>query len=477
MPKIQNPVLFSSYFRVDPDLFRASGIIDPFINVDTPLFIDPVLLEKSDHPAISDSAFKSFKDHFTKFIRLLAISKAEGDAAWKGARRLLDLQEPPENGLGYGGTRRSGSSRPEDVRLAIMRTAKEIIELGSHDPEMVSLMGFFEENVGPDTISDFTTRVIFDSLAAITESFCCENAIPVHYTVLSDASKLPLIPSRLGRKTPLILVPSDIVRELPIAKDWSDIEMAAFENAQIRHRVNALLAGIAQPTVAERKSALRTVALSSPDSFEHFLMVVKEHVTSYDPLVDALGYYKIKQILAHGFEGLRSEHGYDLSAGPEEIKKFVVETLHVFKHHVENGNLWEELWINGKPKKERAAQLIYFAIADAFCRANNLDISPEANMGGGPVDFKFSKGYRARVLVEMKRSSGAVRHGYEKQLEIYKDATQTQYGIFVIIDYGDLGDKLSYIYDVRRQRLARGESASDIVVIDARKKASASRRH
>jgi hypothetical protein len=23
-------------------------------------------------------------------------------------------------------------------------------------------------------------------------------------------------------------------------------------------------------------------------------------------------------------------------------------------------------------------------------------------MGGGPIDFKFSKGYRARVLVELK---------------------------------------------------------------------------
>lgn len=65
---------------------------------------------------------------------MLGISQNEGDAAWKGARRLLDLNEPPENGLGYGGTGRSGISRPDKVREAMMRTSKEIIELGSNDP-------------------------------------------------------------------------------------------------------------------------------------------------------------------------------------------------------------------------------------------------------------------------------------------------------------------------------------------------------
>ena len=35
-------------------------------------------------------------------------------------------------------------------------------------------------------------------------------------------------------------------------------------------------------------------------------------------------------------------------------------------------------------------------------------------------------------------------HGYEKQLEIYKDAARTNYGIFVVVDYGDgLPPKLS----------------------------------
>ncbi len=76
----------------------------------------------------------------------------------------------------------------------------------------------------------------------------------------------------------------------------------------------------------------------------------------------------------------------------------------------------------------------------------------------------------------MKRSSGTVRHGYEKQLEIYKDASRTQYGIFVVMDYGDLGDKLAQIKAIQKLRLDLGENASDIIVIDATPKASASKR-
>jgi hypothetical protein len=471
MAKIQNPLLFSKHFGVDEKELTDAGLIDPFLNVDTQLFIDPLLLSKSANPRIAGDAYKDFRSHFSNFIRLLAISKAEGDAAWKGARKLLDLSEPAQTGLGYGGSSRSGSSRPEEVREIIMRTAKEIIDLGANDPEMVALMGFFEENVGPDTISDFTTRAIIENLAEITNHFCILHGIPTSISDLTSGCELPTF-----KGTSVLLVPKDIVRDLPLANDWSDIEKAALQNQAIRDRVNQYLAGIATPTVAERKAALRYAALASPAEFKHFLGSVKEHADNYDQNVDALAYYKIREILRSDLASFKQTIVPDIHKGPEELKALVHSTIEHFKHHVEKGNLWEELWDGDKPKKERAAQLIYFAIADCFCKANNVDVSPEANMGGGPFDFKFSDGYSARVLVEMKRSSGSVRHGYEKQLEIYKDASRTNYGIFVVMDFGGLSIKLKEIQAIRQRRVDAGEQASEIFVIEASKKASASKR-
>lgn len=476
MARVQNPILFSKYYGIDRAALDAAGLIDPFLDVDIPLFIDPILLEKSSNQRIMREGVETFRRHFQGYVRLLAISRQEGDAAWRGAERQLDLSEPPENGLGYGGSGRSGSSRPEEIRRAIMRTSKEIVELGADDPEMISLMGFFEEDVGPDTISDFTTRVIIDVLAAITEDFCTIHKIKIVETDVCQTHKLPFFKNRRGRNVPVILVPRDVVRELPVANDWSEIEKVAMLNARIRERVNKFLGGIAKPTVADRKSALRMAAMGSAEDFRLFLAAAKENTSSYDPNIDALGYYRLKAIIADGFAGLKQEQSYNLVSGPDEIMRLVKDTIGLFKRHVESGNLWEELWIGDKPKRERASQLIYYAIADSYCKANDVDISPEANMGGGPIDFKFSKGYQSRVLVEMKRSSGTVVHGYEKQLEFYREASQTDFAVFIVIDYGDLGEKLNTIRQIRKARLDSGGRASEIIVIDATPKESASKR-
>jgi hypothetical protein len=476
MAKIKNPILFSTHFGLKPEVMEAAGFVDPFLNVDTQLFIDPALLEKSSIELIRIEALAAFRKHFDNFLRLLAISECEGDAAWRAAQRLLDLSEPADNGLGYGGSGRSGSSRPDEIRDAIMRTAKEIVTLGSKDPEMLALMGFFEENVGPDTISDFTTRVIAGHLAKLTEKFCQDHGVPTSDNEGENEVSLPYFDLKGGKEKYVILVPSDIVRELPIANDASEIYAAVSQNQKIRDRVNAFLGEGARHTAAERKAAMRMAALESADSFDLFLKTIKNFARAYNQDDDVLGYFKLKELLGSDITAFKVAKKFDLASGAEKIAELVHETIAMFRHHVEKGNLWESLWAEGQPKKERASQLIYFAIADCFCKANDVDISPEANMGGGPIDFKFSKGYEARVLVEMKRSSGTVRHGYEKQLEFYKDAAKTFHGIFVIIDYGDLGNKLAIIQQIRAARLAAGQNASDIVVIDATPKASASKR-
>lgn len=476
MSAFSNPILFSKYFNISAESLTNAGLIDPFLSVDTQLFIDPILLEKSANTIIREDGYSELKSYFEKIIRLLSISTKEGDAAWKAAQKLLNLREAPANGLGYGISDRPGTSRPNELSDTILHTTKEIIELGARDPEMISLMGFFEENVGPDTISDLTSRIIEPQLAIITNEFCSIHNIPIKPSKQYKDLPLPHYKRKDGKERAIILVPLDIVRELPVANDWAGVRDAADANSTIRARVNSFLAGIAQPTITEQKEAIKSAALLSPEMFETFLNAMREYTTFYDPKIDSLGYYKFKKMLLNNPEDLKSNENYDLKLGINVIIKIVNDTLEMFRHHIEKGNLWEELWIGNQPKKERAAQLIYYAIADSFCKANNIDISPEANMGGGPIDFKYSKGYNARVLVEMKKSTGTVVHGYEKQLEIYKEASRTNYGIFVVIDYGGLGDKLKRIEEIKHKRIQDKKPASDIIVIDATKKLSASKR-
>jgi hypothetical protein len=52
----------------------------------------------------------------------------------------------------------------------------------------------------------------------------------------------------------------------------------------------------------------------------------------------------------------------------------------------------EELYHAGRPRPEKAAQRLFFAVAHAYCKAHNLDLTPKADTGNGPGDFKVSAG-------------------------------------------------------------------------------------
>lgn len=466
------PILFSSYYGVDPRSFDNAGLLDPYINTDTPLFIDPLLIDKSANSLLSTSGIQQFREHFQTLVRLLAIVEEEGDPAWLAAERQLSLREPAENGLGYSKKARAGTSRPRDIRIQLLRTIRKIIALGSKDPEMLSLMGFLEPGVGSDTISDFTTKAMTDALAQITYDFCKENSVDLEENTLSNIP-LPIV-SRNGESKPFVLIPRDVLRDLPVTDNWGDVWEAAAHNQALREKVSVMLGGIAKPTVKEQKEAIKRSVTQSSDIFEEFLKIVKSSATSYDENEDLMGYYAFRKLIASQ-PSFKSEKAYDLRKGPREIYQVIFDALSVFRHHVENGNLWEALWAGGQPKRERASQLLFFAIADAYCRAHNVDISGEPNMGGGPVDFKFSDGYWSKVVVELKKSTGQIEHGYAKQLERYKKASETEFGIFVVIDYGGGAHKIRRIQKQREQILAQGGRASEIVVIDARKKPSASK--
>jgi hypothetical protein len=62
-----------------------------------------------------------------------------------------------------------------------------------------------------------------------------------------------------------------------------------------------------------------------------------------------------------------------------------------FRHFIEQNTGYRLLWNdNGTSRSEKAAQLLFLGVVKHYCQAHNIDISPEANIGRGPVDFKVS---------------------------------------------------------------------------------------
>ncbi|GJE49973.1 hypothetical protein GOFOIKOB_3014 [Methylobacterium tardum] len=473
MASLVAPILFSQRFNISPSALDAAGLLDPILNADTKLFIDPLLLSSSNNDTMRRNGFDALKDRFNKIVRLVIASQRRGDVAWRNAARLLDLNERPETGLGYGGASTSGASRPDDIRQKVLATAKEITQLGETDPQIISLMGMFEDGIGPDTISDLTTNSILPVLCSLTEDFCRSQNVPIENFPKYDAN-LPENPLRPG--TPVILVPKDILRELPLAVDWSDVSRVILEIEEIRDSFNKFLGPMLEVTVRDRKRALRAATLENLKNFQDAFSVVLESSDNYDPNADVLNFYNFRKILNSNLSQFAGSVTPAATKSKDELARIVREIIANFKYQIENNNMWELLWHGEVPKRERASQLLFFALADVFCRANNIDISPETHSGGGPVDFKFSSGYTNRIVVEIKRSMGTVVHGYKTQTEIYKRAARTDEAIFIIINVGKLGEKLKVITQWQKVRKNAGQSSPEIVIVDALKKASASKR-
>ena len=146
-------MLFSRYFGLSPRISIKEGLLDPLLNADTKLFVDPLLLKGSAHPILQTKGVQTFEKRMTNIIDLLAVSQAASDAPWKGTMNLLALHERSETCLGYGGTGTSGRDRPDSLKRKILTTAKQIVDAGVKNPELIVLMGLFEEGVGPNSIS------------------------------------------------------------------------------------------------------------------------------------------------------------------------------------------------------------------------------------------------------------------------------------------------------------------------------------
>jgi hypothetical protein len=481
MGKIKNPINFSTAFGLRNNRAASIGVVDVILNADTNLFIDPLLLEDSRHQEISLSAYLRYREHFTSIIKLLNASQREEDVAWRNARRLFQFHEISWTCLGYGSSIRGSGFGSELISLTL-GTAKEIVDLGINDVDLFMVLALFEEGIGPDRISDMTTNIILPDLISFNERIIRELELtPTKYTLRGEECSLLSNPcSKEGN--PLLLVPTDIVRDLPIASDWSDISRVVNENERLRERVNNSVGKIWGSMTRKEKIQLKEAALRSKEAFETVLeMLHQSKGMPYDIKSDLGGEVFWGDLI----KKISTTFPYDLSAYKEiqlDVKivyKLVGEIIEQFSFLVEKRDLWRELWDEGlkNHRKEKAAQRLFFAVADSYCKSNGLDLIPEAETGNGPVDFKVSAGFNSKVLVEIKLSTNPrLIHGYEKQLEIYRNAERTDAAYFLVIDVGHMGKKDQQLIFLKNQKINNGHAASEIIFVDALPRDSASKR-
>ena len=118
----------------------------------------------------------------------------------------------------------------------------------------------------------------------------------------------------------------------------------------------------------------------------------------------------------------------------------VERLLAYIQDRISHGSLYRLFWENGKPVNEGKIQVILENIMDAYFQGQEIDITREALLGTGQVDFKLYRdhGEDGKILIEIKKAdSPALRKGYEKQLTEYMLSSRYKNSFYLIACFTD----------------------------------------
>lgn len=475
------PTRVTDFLGIDKKTFDATGALDTILDVDTKLYISPLLLRHSTLPEIATS-YEHIQTHFEKILVLLRASKQHGDRASREAAKRLRFREPSWLPLGYSGRGTNGRGIGEHIQTQLTKAAKEIIDLGVVEPEIFELIGLLEENVGPDLISDMIGNIILPDLLNYSSRVFTELKVSKDkldaYKHGGEGFRLPTY--RGPKKSfPIVLVPRNILKPLPIMTTWDDVDSVAAKNIEVRAQMNSII-GYSWSKVAttKKKNALKKILLGEPKLFEGLIGDYRNAPPeTYDFLDDPAGFLKWLEAARDFVNRFPLTLEPELVKSSKDVLDIVLRICQKFKKLIEDNGLSKELYNEKtrKPRHEETSQKLLYAIADSYCEANNIDLTRESDAGRGPVDFKFSNGYTSRVLLEVKLSTNNPRKGYEKQLAIYQKAEDADNAVFLVVivsdNTKDVDDLVKFVDSLKSQK----QICPELIVIDGRIRPSASK--
>lgn len=458
-------------FGIDPQRLLDLGAFNMPLQEDARFYIEPRRLEKCKEPEFKDASARIY-DWFAAVIDLLR-NATPGDKLWNEAHRRLNFPETPGLMLGLSDT--CGDGRGVGDRLAerMLRTMRTFIEAGAKDPALLGVMVVVEDGMGPDRISDIIAAVLEEELVAYSHRIYGQLGIPGRPHPKYEQYSLPVNPCN---KMPLLLVPRYIVRDIETqAPTFDDLfgdrdDLRAFFNK----RINEALAKKPKGKRRLSKNERRDILMSNVDKLADVVKAFREQdVEAYDFKNDPAN----KQFAERAMSVVIGRGPYVLPANPTqaEFHAAVLDLCNTFKDGCENKALLRR---HGRddPLPEKDVQRVFQAMTPYFARQLDIHVSKEPDQGRGPADFTFSRGHQLRTVVEVKLASNEkVRQGYEVQVGEYAKAEDHADAIYVVVAYDERDDLREDLEKLRENALRDKGTAPDLVFVDARPKASASK--
>lgn len=472
---------FSERFGVTPT--SADDWFDVMLPSDTKLFVDPFRIYAED-TGIWAGAHDELVDFFNLVLELMAEAKLDPKSQhWQAAADLLMFPEPVEFCLGYAEGSEGGRGTAKRRRQEMLRAGAIAINAGMDHLSHFEEMTLFQGRVGPDLISDVACNVLKQRFIQYTREVCERHAVETQTVRVKHSSwsrqyrrwdnataELPYNP---WTKAGVLLVPHRFLRQLPSIEGDGFWDYAfAYEADNIRGQFQYDIArNVKTDKIAE-------LARQNPELVRKFVKRFEPRPPDpYDVELDPRGRTRWYEA---GLKLATYARDVDGPSDAEQFCEFVGTLCDEFVWVTEQRGGWTLLWNpDGTPRAESAVQQLFHVALVLYCKDRDVDLSPEASAGRGPVDFKFSHGWERRALVEVKLANHTrFWHGIDTQTPTYMKAEGIRCGYFLAVQYTD--------NDFTQERIDRvHQKAKDVseecgyaitpVFVDARPKASASR--
>lgn len=468
---------YSRYFKIKHKDFLSKGVYNAFLDKDSLLHIDPLLLKGCDIPEFQN-AYNEFFNYFKLFIPLVKAAKAADlrDRFFKRMVERFTFKEIPNTGLGFskGNTHGRGISGALSVQLA--NSAYDIIKAGLEDPEIFGLMQLIEDNMAADRISDMTIAILQLRFLQYTERIARELHLPTK-TYRYSHDTVFMVPFYKGK--PVHFIPVSFLADLPIARDFDEIDDVCYYNTQLKKKIAEII-GVNWSEYKEyKKRDWKKLIVENKSCYDTAIQFYKNlDAVPYNFVSDYKDQYR-DVLLQELLESVPFDKPADFITEEEEVYKLTMAMCRQFKHLVEDNRISELFYRNKRTPDETDWQLLLYTVADTYKLAGNLDISitREDNPGVGEIDFHITRGSKANTVIEIKRSTNDnLIHGYRTQLAAYMKAERANSGIFMVImesdNYDEIKQKIEAVQNDMRQN---GEYTPDIIYINGMRQPSASK--
>lgn len=446
-------IYFSDFFNVSEDTLSEYGAFNISLINDLPLFIDPFLLFNSEN-----ARYQSLHTEIIRYLRFLRDKSSGGEVSAGLIKSWFTFSEVKQNWLGYSLVGNAGSGLGAQFAHALNRNlhsifadfGQEKVTEGSH----LEKLTLIEPGVGRDNISDFTTNLIKAFLLEYTQSFARNHLRP------ETCRSLPIQRVEFNYSTQVwqsrsfylpwdgddyvILTPKDLltkdenwINRRGLVDEFDDVVSSVADN-QLRAEVNNYFLAILPDDAGskEEREAKSDVISRFPALIEYYIRYKEDRGDEAEALSDQKVAESeklyIQQVRAFA-EQLREETAFYEHDGRSygEARARVL----FLKDVIENKGGHHLFMADGEPIRRESDLQILFRLT---WFATPSDVSREVNDGRGPADFKISRGALDKSLVEFKLASNSkLRRNLEKQVEIYKAASDAQNALKVVIFFSE----------------------------------------